>query len=420
MTSLPVHPGRPDVEPWLRGWVKDEPQTRVLWRRLLPVRAGEDENTRKKTLSDFLQYAPPHISEILETLTREVVDTLQKRANEPAAKDDGNSEAETPAIGAVILSQRGEVDEVLPFKDLSQPAKQLFGKLAARTILVDAQLGGLDSAGLLAPKVDCAPPTLDGDPADPKGWSAEALQAAGFRVRRVPADAKVEPDWPIEWRWRVDPYDDSDDGEEIRVEVWRRADATNGDTAIAKKSQRLSEHHDWTASEADAIARGLRLEDEYRKMLVAAAAVHDLGKACELWQRAMRAPPNNRPYAKTAGGGIPGLLEINGQTYRHEFGSLRDAENDPAIRQLPDELRDLALHLVAAHHGFARPVIAAVDPENAPSASAELARAAALRFARLQAQWGPWGVAWWEAMLRAADWAASRKLNESADGPEDG
>jgi CRISPR-associated endonuclease/helicase Cas3 len=112
------------------------------------------------------------------------------------------------------------------------------------------------------------------------------------------------------------------------------------------------------------------------------------------------------------------LLEINGQTYRHEFGSLRDAENDPNIGELSEELRELALHLVVAHHGFARPVIAAVDPENAPSASAELAREVAQRFARLQARWGPWGLAWWEALLRAADWAASRKLNENAAGAE--
>jgi CRISPR-associated endonuclease/helicase Cas3 len=422
MTSLSVHPGRPDVEPWLRGWVENEPQTRILWRRLLPVRAGDDEKSRKKTLrktlSDFFEYAPPHLSEILETLTREIVDTLQRRALQ-VKKVSRKIEAEPQILGPVILSARGEVDEVLSFHELAQPARLLSEKLAGRTIVVDARLGGLDSAGLLDPKVDCAPPTLDGDPDDPRGWGAEALQAAGFRVREVPADTGAEPDWPVEWRWRRDPDEDSEEGEELRVEVWRRSSATDGDAAIAKISQPLSEHHDWTASEADAIARGLELGEEYQKMLVAAAAVHDLGKARELWQRAMRAPPNNRPYAKTAGAGIPGLLEINGQTYRHEFGSLRDAENDPAIRQLPDELRDLALHLVAAHHGFARPVIAAVDPENAPSASAGLAREAALRFARLQAHWGPWGLAWWEALLRAADWAASRKLNESAARPED-
>lgn len=88
------------------------------------------------------------------------------------------------------------------------------------------------------------------------------------------------------------------------------------------------------------------------------------------------------------------------------------------IQALPEDLRDLALHLVAAHHGYARPVIAAVDPDHAPSASAALARATALRFARMQTRWSPWGLAWWEALLRAADWAASRELNERAAASE--
>ena len=40
MTSLDVHPGRPDVAPWLRGWVDEDRQTTIIWRRSLPVRDG--------------------------------------------------------------------------------------------------------------------------------------------------------------------------------------------------------------------------------------------------------------------------------------------------------------------------------------------------------------------------------------------
>jgi CRISPR-associated endonuclease/helicase Cas3 len=146
-------------------------------------------------------------------------------------------------------------------------------------------------------------------------------------------------------------------------------------------------------------------------MLIAAAQAHDAGKARDLWQRAMGAPRDGKIYAKTVGGGIPALL--NG--YRHEFGSLRDTQTANCLRDLPEEARELGLHLIASHHGFARPVIAAIDPEAPPSTCAELAQEAALRFAELQAQWGSWGLAWWEALLRAADWAASRQLNERGD-----
>jgi CRISPR-associated endonuclease/helicase Cas3 len=46
-----------------------------------------------------------------------------------------------------------------------------------------------------------------------------------------------------------------------------------------------------------------------------------------------------------------------------------------------------------------------------PSALEQKAAEIALRFARLQARWGPWGLAWWEALLRAADQQASRDNN---------
>jgi CRISPR-associated endonuclease/helicase Cas3 len=41
LTSLRDHPGRPEVGPWLRGWVEQEPQTSIIWRQFLPWRAGE-------------------------------------------------------------------------------------------------------------------------------------------------------------------------------------------------------------------------------------------------------------------------------------------------------------------------------------------------------------------------------------------
>ncbi len=38
LTSLKKHTGRPEIAPWLRGWVDDKPQTSVVWRTRLPVR----------------------------------------------------------------------------------------------------------------------------------------------------------------------------------------------------------------------------------------------------------------------------------------------------------------------------------------------------------------------------------------------
>ncbi|HMQ23837.1 MAG TPA: hypothetical protein PKE00_15190, partial [Planctomycetota bacterium] len=49
-----------------------------------------------------------------------------------------------------------------------------------------------------------------------------------------------------------------------------------------------------------------------------------------------------------------------------------------------------------------------------PSIIDERAREVALRFARLSRRWGPWGLAWWEALLRSADQTASRRNQQAA------
>ena len=131
--------------------------------------------------------------------------------------------------------------------------------------------------------------------------------------------------------------------------------------------------------------------------------MHDDGKAAQKWQNAMNAPKDGRPYAKTRGGGNPRLLE----GYRHEFGSLLKAEN----ADLPASTRDLTLHLIAAHHGNARPLIRSQGCDEGPPSLMEVkAGESALRFARLQKRYGPWGLAWREAILRAADQKCSRAL----------
>ena len=75
--------------------------------------------------------------------------------------------------------------------------------------------------------------------------------------------------------------------------------------------------------------------------------------------------------------------------------------------------------LVAAHHGWARPVISTSGSDDPPSVLEERARDVTLRFARLQKQWGPWGLAWLEALLRAADQQASRD-NDAGESALDG
>jgi CRISPR-associated endonuclease/helicase Cas3 len=406
MTSLEEHPGRPLVAPWLRGWIEQEPQTVLAWRQLIP-RGGDGQPAPHQQLNEFFAVAAPHLVESLEAPTHQIVDVLRKRAVAWLKRPE-NVEGEVPFV--VVLDSRNRVvDDVFTPEMLAESKTDaLHRAFAGRTLVIDARLGGLDDDGLLDDKESRTPPTLDGDPAV---WGSTDI---GFRVRIAGRSDRIK-DWPVEYRWSSDRESDGEEQEELRVEVRRSDSAMLGDPAIARASQSLAEHQRDAGTEARKLARELSLATDFELMLVASAEAHDEGKARALWQNAMGAPSDGRPFAKTTGRGSPRALEIGGVTYRHEFGSLANAAQLESIRTLREDLRELALHLIASHHGQARPVIAAVDPDYPPSVSAKRAQEIALRYVRLQSEWGVFGLAWWEALLRASDWAASRALNQKEE-----
>lgn len=431
MTSLPRHAGRPDIQPWLRGWIEDDkPQTLAVWREHLPPDPADIEA--------FFEAAPVHLSETLEASTGEVLDTLIKRAKALAKAAASSKSADSPDakpplrpadVALLLLDRNGQPKPwgrggaerlVLTVGELANLAGK--DKEAVSAALVGAHavirrgLGGLNGHGLLDEgAADPPETTLD------HGWPEERLrEGVGYRVRLDKGEPTESAGWRVSHRFqRAGGESDEaneDDTPDILIEVYRGTKTPRqGDFAVSREPQRLDKHHAWAGEEADKLARALELPDDYRSMFVAAAEAHDLGKDRALWQDAMNAPKDgHRPYAKTRGGGDPRRL----CGYRHEFGSLGDVENFPPVQGLPDELKDLALHLIASHHGHARPVIAPIDPHAPPSRLAARAEAAALRFARLQRRWGPWGLAWWEAVFRAADWRASQRLDDESNPQE--
>src|SRR5262249_45500109 len=84
--------------------------------------------------------------------------------------------------------------------------------------------------------------------------------------------------------------------------------------------------------------------------------------------------------------------------------------------------RELTLHLIAAHHGRARPhfpELEAYDPERPAIASATVAADTPSRFAWLQRQYGRWGLAYIESLLRAADALDSKRIEDTPLGEEE-
>jgi len=414
MTWLRDHPGRPSVEPWIRGWVESPPQTRIVWRRYLPLRAQHPDADDFKELERYIEAAAPHATEVLEAPSYRVAEWLKQRfrAAKAASFDDTSSASDRllhHPIVAVAFDDRLDVIDTYGAREVEpMPNDRLTRLVSNRTIVVDARLGGLDAKGLLDPNCDEVPPTIDGTG---DRWGLDLSVFGGLRFRIEPAsrlanDSKTR--WrPADYRWTNEP--DIDDPLTLWIELWRADDPKAGDPAVANRLQVLDEHLAWTREAGEEIARALALSDERTAMLLAAAHSHDLGKNRALWQDAMRAPNDGRPYAKILRGTLTAMLG----GYRHEFGSLRDVRTSPAFRALAANEQDLALHLIAAHHGRARPTIAANDPDVVPTGSITLANDVTQRFVRLQRRIGPWDLAWWEALLKSADVTASRRANES-------
>ena len=422
MTSLDKHTGCPeDIQPWLRGWEEDQqPQTTVVWRRHLPVRKNGQETT-KKEIEAFFEAAPPHTSEKLETETYRVVAWLIKHAKEifndqfPKRDRDQDSVLGRDAVMAYILSPSMDLRDVVRGDDLMRQDKEakenLNKSLAGGTLIIDERLGGLSIVGMLDEKAGRPLRVID----DGEAWlfpQAKDSPPIRFRVRSVTDRESQESNknWRERYRFEAEKTDEGDVIHWLLIEKWRSDSETEEDRS-AGPPQELTEHQDWAKCKASALANTLRLPDSYVDMLTVAARLHDTGKCHECWQRAFNAPRNGKVYAKTEG--PVNFRLLNG--YRHEFGSLPWMERDEELKALPPNFQELALHIVAAHHGRARPVISTNGSAEPPSVLEERALNVALRFARLQKRWGPWGLAWWEALLRAADQQASRANDTGED-----
>lgn len=402
MTSLEKHTGRPEVAPWLRGWVKDDPQTTVVWRKYLPVRRTGGEAS-KKEVEDFFEAAPPHLSEKLETETWRVVDWLIARAN--AMSKAGQMESDL--IVALALEPDGNLREHFRFRALlksndKEHQEQLQKALAGTTLIIDARLAGLKD-GLLSHGVGGEEVRTADDGGE---WPADVR----FHIRAASDDDALNSSVPIAYTFATKRTSEGEDIERLLI----KTKTTQDSRAVSIRPQLLEEHQSWAEECAREIAKSIGLTGDHVGVLAIAARLHDEGKKAPLWQRAFNAPKNGI-YAKTKGPLFQSCLG----GYRHEFGSLSHVERDDVYKQLPPDLQELVLHLIAAHHGRARPVIETKACDDAPSLLMTRARDVTLRFARLQKNWGPWGLAWWEALLRAADQQASRN-NDKKGNPNGG
>lgn len=368
---------RPLVAPYLHGEAKWEPaETYLAWR-------DDRDFLHVENPEAFLDEFPLKTVELLRDSTSRIVKTLgallEKRASD------------APSLPhAWLIAASGTVRR-FSFADFNKDTAET--ELADATLVLPSSLGGLDEKGIFSasakdPATDCS------------------------RIERRESDSRENADFSVDIS--------GEDADERRYLLWF-APATEF-IAFRKKTntapETLTVHTEAVSANATAIAAKLfpdtatADEPNLGRCLIAAARLHDLGKDRRQWQHNI----GNTDYDPTKPNTI--LAKPGGtvrprnvsEHYRHEFGSLLDAAKDPAFVGLTKIEREISLHIVAAHHGRARPYFPAHEAFDYSGNIAEAEKTAdetPLRFAHFQKRFGRWGLAWLESLLRAADYAAS-------------
>ena len=201
----------------------------------------------------------------------------------------------------------------------------------------------------------------------------------------------------------------------------------------------LDQHLEEAEAAAVAIVDDLTLDTKLRTDIVLAARLHDIGKAHPVWQNALQqsggVPDPDKVWAKSPehkrlvyGDGI--------KSFRHELASVALLDSAYADLLTPAHDRNLVRYLIAAHHGKVRVQIrddAGNDGRVLGLSTGEIAVAPVLERERRTAaidvktflpvsdsgevwadmvhhllnKYGPFQLAYFEALVRIADWRAS-------------
>ena len=411
MTSkYPYAGARPDVGRWLHGSVEDSSlYVEVAWRAELD-RVIEPEDAER-----LVAAFPIGARETARCPLYEAVELL-KAIRERAVEEDD--------FGArVLLVTRYGNTTSSRLRDLpTADDGELRALLHDATVVLPTTAGGYD--GQFVHSVSKQPVNDIAEQAQPTSraqrrrlWidSGRVTTSASSELQHIVSNADAEDlidevedvaDELLGGGWRlVEAAGNGARGVVIARED-RRAleEAEDDDASLGFKSEvLLSQHLGDARTKAEELCKRLALPDELCATVIEAAGRHDLGKDRPWWQRAV-GRVEKPPVAKWVRSRMDHKINCG---YRHELGTVGDL----AAATLPANVeRELCLHLVAAHHGHARPGfrVEAAGPIVTDTVKRAL-RGTPARFAKLQTKYGWWALAWLEALVKAADVLASRE-----------
>ncbi|EXJ13609.1 type I-G CRISPR-associated helicase/endonuclease Cas3g [Imhoffiella purpurea] len=348
---------RLEIAPWLRGWERGTAEVYLCWR----ADWGEESLTA----------APPRQHELLAI----PLGALRRWSEDIADIEDVAPDASMARNPLECLRWTGERAERITAGE-ARPGD---------TLVLHSEVGGHDALGW-APR------------------SRQPVTDVGDDERRVRLHADVHPELADEIAALLDS--------EAQVSDWHRLAQQAGlerpgRVLAIPKGRLVLSRGQWTSDKAyraipltvhsDAVAESvartaqtLKLPREVRDGLRQAGRDHDTGKADLRWQAGVGGD-GEVPLAKGPRADDPWLTLPPG--WRHEMESVARLDG-PA---------PLTRYLVGTHHGYGRPLFPmAPDPkrwrqmEDWPELRTGLLR-----------DWGHWGLALLETLLRLADWTVS-------------
>jgi CRISPR-associated endonuclease/helicase Cas3 len=413
-TIVEPMPGRPPVADWLRGVAEDLPDTTIAWRAELDL-----DGFGSLDIDDIEEWFDAHRVLPHETLTlpaHKAAKLLVQRRNK-LEKHRG-----AKLKNRICIVDRGGLRKIDLTKLIDELSNGLLGGIVNADIILPASFGGIQRhIGLFdagAPESQAATDAaafVVGTDKTPDVADEKAHEMAR-RCRLLKTDGdeqplvgEMPPDPGDYSRFTLDLPTEDDTVRQLISLVPKRQRAESG-----TQRQSLADHVNAVERHAAEVADRLKLSNHAREALSLAARWHDHGKNRERWQRLVQGQitPAGRPWMKETMAKSGGKMLRDSNGYRHEFGSLREfaCECDGKIGS---DVFDLAMHLIATHHGRGRPHFpkGGFDPD-ARAKSPEIATGVMQRFGRLQKKYGWWYLAWLENLLRCADALASAENNK--------